>query len=161
MYSLDRIDLLILEELQKDSKQPVKNLAEKVGLSITPIHERVKRMESLGIIQNYVAVVDPKALGKKLVAYCQVKLLRHNGELFEEFEKYISTLDEVLEASYMAGAYDFLLKLVLNDMEVYQNFVVHKISILEIISNIQSSFVIQEIKNTSMIKCLSEESEKK
>nr|WP_314288626.1 Lrp/AsnC family transcriptional regulator [uncultured Capnocytophaga sp.] len=161
MYSLDRIDLLILEELQKDSKQPVKNLAEKVGLSITPIHERVKRMESLGIIQNYVAVVDPKALGKKLVAYCQVKLLRHNGELFEEFEKYISTLDEVLEASYMAGAYDFLLKLVLNDMEEYQNFVVHKISKLEIISNIQSSFVIQEIKNTSMIKCLSEESEKK
>ena len=161
MYSLDRIDLLILEELQKDSKQPVKNLAEKVGLSITPIHERVKRMESLGIIQNYVAVVDPKALGKKVVAYCQVKLLRHNGELFEEFEKYISTLDEVLEASYMAGAYDFLLKLVLNDMEEYQNFVVHKISKLEIISNIQSSFVIQEIKNTSMIKCLSEESEKK
>ncbi len=161
MYSLDRIDLLILEELQKDSKQPVKNLAEKVGLSITPIHERVKRMESLGIIQNYVAVVDPKALGKKLVAYCQVKLLRHNGELFEEFEKYISTLDEVLEASYMAGAYDFLLKLVLNDMEEYQNFVVHKISKLEIISNIQSSFVIQEIKNTSMIKCLSEEFEKK
>ena len=95
MYSLDRIDLLILEELQKDSKQPVKNLAEKVGLSITPIHERVKRMESLGIIQNYVAVVDPKALGKKLVAYCQVKLLRHNGELFEEFEKYISTLDDL------------------------------------------------------------------
>ena len=61
----------------------------------------------------------------------------------------------------MAGAYDFLLKLVLNDMEEYQNFVVHKISKLEIISNIQSSFVIQEIKNTSMIKCLSEESEKK
>jgi len=95
-----------------------------------------------------------------LVAYCQVKLLKHSAELFNEFEKYISTLDEVLEASYMAGGYDFLLKVMLNDMEDYQRFVVHKISKLEIISNIQSSFVIQEIKNTSMIKCLREEAEK-
>ena len=66
----------------------------------------------------------------------------------------------MLEASYMAGGYDFLLKVMLNDMEDYQRFVVHKISKLEIISNIQSSFVIQEIKNTSMIKCLREEAEK-
>lgn len=158
-HTLDHIDLMLLDELQQDSKQSIKKLAEKVNLSITPVHERVKKLESLGIIENYVAVVNPKQLGKKLVAYCQVKLLRHQGELFEEFERYISTLDEVLEASYMAGGYDFLLKLVLNDMEEYQRFVVHKISKLEIISNIQSSFVIKEIKNTSMIKCLREEAE--
>lgn len=159
MYTLDQIDLMILDELQQDGKQSIKKLAEKVNLSITPVHERIKKLEQLGVIENYVATVNPKLLGKKLVAYCQVKLLRHQGELFEEFERYIRTLDEVLEASYMAGAYDFLLKLVLNDMEEYQNFVVHKISKLEIISNIQSSFVIQEIKNTSMIKCLRSEAE--
>ncbi|AVM49253.1 Lrp/AsnC family transcriptional regulator [Capnocytophaga sp. oral taxon 878] len=160
MYMLDQTDFLLLDELQRDSKQSIKKLAEKVKLSITPVHERVKRLETLGVIQRYTAIVTPKALGKKLIAYCQVKLLRHNGELFDEFERYISTLDEVLEASYMAGPYDFLLKLVLNDMEEYQNFVVHKISKLEIISNIQSSFVIQEIKNTSIIKCLPDDNKK-
>ena len=144
MYALDRIDLALLDELQQDSKQSIKKLSEKVSLSITPVHERIKRLESLGIIQRYVAVANPKALGKKLVAYCQVKLLKHSAELFNEFEKYISTLDEVLG----------------DNMEDYQRFVVHKISKLEIISNIQSSFVIQEIKNTSMIKCLREEAEK-
>ncbi|CEN37051.1 Lrp/AsnC family transcriptional regulator [Capnocytophaga cynodegmi] len=159
MQMLDHIDFMLLDELQQDGKQSIKKLAEKVGLSITPVHERIKKMETSGVIENYVAVVNPKQLGKKLVAYCQVKLLRHQGELFEEFERYISTLDEVLEASYMAGGYDFLLKLVLNDMEEYQRFVVHKISKLEIIANIQSSFVIKEIKNTSMIKCLRDEAE--
>lgn len=117
-------------------------------------------MENTGVIQKYVAVADPKALGKRLIAYCQVKLLRHSGELFEEFEKYISGLDEVLEASYMAGGYDFLLKVILNDMEDYQKFVVQKLSKMEIISNIQSSFVIQQIKNTSLIKSINEETEK-
>ena len=89
MYVLDQTDLQLLDELQQDSEQSIKQLAEKVKLSITPVHERVKKLEQMGIIQKYVAVVNPKALGKKLVAYCQVKLLRHNGELFEEFENYI------------------------------------------------------------------------
>ena len=83
--------------------------------------------------------------------------MRHSGQLFEEFEKYISNLDEVLEASYMAGSYDFLLKVILNDMEDYQKFVVQKLSKMEIISNIQSSFIIQQIKNTSWIKSINEE----
>ncbi|MDO5607680.1 MAG: Lrp/AsnC family transcriptional regulator [Capnocytophaga sp.] len=155
--SLDHIDLMLLDELQKDGKQSIKKLAEKVNLSITPVHERIKKLEASGVIENYVAVVNAKRLGKKLIAYCQVKLVRHQENLFEEFEAYVSQLDEVLEASYMAGSYDFLLKLVLNDMEDYQNFVVHKISKLDIISNIQSAFVIQNIKNTSMIKCLRED----
>ena len=157
MYALDRIDLALLDELQQDSKQSIKKLSEKVSLSITPVHERIKRLESLGIIQRYVAVANPKALGQKLVAYCQVKLIRHQENLFEEFENYVKSLEEVQEASYMAGSYDFLLKLILRDMKDYQNFVVHKISKLDIISNIQSAFVIQNIKNTSMIKCIIDE----
>ncbi|PJI84220.1 Leucine-responsive regulatory protein [Capnocytophaga canimorsus] len=158
--TLDHIDLMILDELQKDGKQSIKKLAEKVNLSITPVHERIKKLETSGVIENYVAVLNAKRLGKKLIAYCQVKLIRHQEDLFEQFESYVSQLDEVLEASYMAGGYDFLLKLILDDMEDYQNFVVHKISKLDIISNIQSAFVIQTIKNTSMIKCLRDEYEK-
>lgn len=154
MLTLDVVDLILLNELQKDSKQSIKKLAEKVNLSITPVHERIKKLESTNIIEKYVAVVNAAALGKKLVAYCQVKLIRHQEELFNQFEEYISNLDEVLEASYMAGGYDFLLKLILKDMEDYQNFVVHKISKLDIISNIQSAFIIRTIKNTSMIKMM-------
>ena len=141
MISFDQIDLILLDELQRDSKQSVKELAKNV-------------------IQNYVAVVNPDALGKTLVAYCQVKLVRHQETLFEEFEQYVRNLDEVQEAYYMAGPYDFLLKLILKDMKDYQNFVVHKISKLDIISNIQSAFTIQSIKNTSMIKCILDEENK-
>ena len=138
MLSFDQVDLILLDELQQDSRQSVKELAKKVNLSITP-------------------VVNPDALGKSLVAYCQVKLIRHQESLFEEFETYVRSLDEVQEAYYMAGPYDFLLKLILKDMKDYQNFVVHKISKLNIISNIQSAFTIQSIKNTSMIKCILDE----
>lgn len=150
---LDKVDLVLLDELQRDGKQPMKKLAEKVHLSITPVHERVKKMEAMGVIDRYVAVLNPKALDKNLVAYCQVKLVRHKEDLFEEFEAYIRGLDEVLEATYIAGSYDFLLKLLLRDMEDYQNFVVHKISKLDIISNIQSSFVIRNIRNNPSIRC--------
>ena len=92
-----------------------------------------------------------------LILLDEVHLIRHQENLFEEFENYVNSLEEVQEASYMAGSYDFLLKLILRDMKDYQNFVVHKISKLDIISNIQSAFVIQNIKNTSMIKCIIDE----
>ena len=77
MITFDQIDLILLDELQRDSKQSVKELARKVNLSITPVHERIKKLEALNVIQNYVAVVNPDALGKNLIAYCQVKLIRH------------------------------------------------------------------------------------
>ncbi|MBW3518139.1 Lrp/AsnC family transcriptional regulator [Flavobacterium sp. NKUCC04_CG] len=154
MTLLDPIDKKLLFELQIDSKQSIKQLAEKVNLSVTPVHERIKKLESSGIIKNYAAVIDPKLLGKKLLVYCQVTLVKHQGKLFEEFEEYVANLEEVLEASYIAGSYDFLLKLLLDDMDAYQNFVVHKISQLEIISQIKSSFVIRTIKNTAIVNCL-------
>ena len=74
MLSFDQVDLILLDELQQDSKQSVKELAKKVNLSITPVHERIKKLEALNIIQKYVAVVNPDALGKSLMAYYQVKL---------------------------------------------------------------------------------------
>ncbi len=154
MTILDSIDKKLLFELQIDSKQSIKQLAEKVNLSVTPVHERIKKLESSGIIKNYSAIIDPTLLGKKLLVYCQVTLVKHQGVLFEEFEEYVANLEEVLEASYIAGSYDFLLKLLLDDMDAYQNFVVNKISKLEIISQIKSSFVIRTIKNTSIVNCL-------
>ncbi|WP_025125322.1 Lrp/AsnC family transcriptional regulator [Myroides odoratimimus] len=151
MQHIDEIDKRLLIELQLDGKQSTKQLAEKVNLSLTPVHERIKKLEVTGIIQGYTAQLNPDLLGKKLIVYCQVILIRHQESLFEEFEKYVKGLDEVLEASYIAGDYDFFLKLLVDDVQAYQQFVVHKISKLEIISNIKSSFVIQTIKKTSNI----------
>ncbi|CAM1343397.1 Lrp/AsnC family transcriptional regulator [Tenacibaculum amylolyticum] len=151
MNSFDTIDLQLLDELQKDSKQSIKQLAHKVNLSITPTHERIKRMEANGVIDKYVAIVNPTSLGKNLIVYCQVTLVKHQETYFKEFEEYVANIDEIVEVSYIAGTYDFLLKLILKDMNDYQNFVIKNISQLEIISNIQSSFVIKQTKNTIKI----------
>tara|TARA_Y100000816_G_C26066410_1_gene560482 strand:- start:101 stop:577 length:477 start_codon:yes stop_codon:yes gene_type:complete len=151
MHQLDHIDLQLIEELQKDGKQSIKQLAHKVNLSITPTHERIKKMETNGVIDKYIAVVNPKSLGKNLVVYCQVTLVKHQETFFNEFEEYVADINEIVEVSYIAGAYDFLLKLILKDMNDYQNFVIKKISQLEIISSIQSSFVMKQTKNTIKI----------
>lgn len=151
MYQLDSIDLKLIDELQEDSKQSIKQLASKVNLSITPTHERIKKIEANGIIEKYVAIVNPEALGKTLVVYCQVTLVKHQEVFFKQFEEYVAEIPEIVEVSYIAGAYDFLLKLILKDMTDYQNFVTKKISQLEIISNLQSSFIIKQSKNTTKI----------
>lgn len=151
MYKLDSTDLKLVDELQEDCKQSIKQLANKVNLSITPTHERIKKIEASGIIEKYVAIVNPEALGKTLIVYCQITLVKHQDVFFEEFEEYVADIPEIVEVSYVAGAYDFLLKLILKDMADYQNFVINKISQLKIISNIQSSFIIKQSKNSTKI----------
>jgi len=151
MYKLDPIDLQLITALQEDGKQSIKQLADIVNLSITPTHERIKRMEANGVIEKYVAIVNPKALGKNIIVYCQVTLVKHQEVNFKIFEDYVAEMDEILEVSYIAGAYDFLLKIILEDMNDYQNFVLKKLSKLDIISNMQSSFIIKQIKSTTKI----------
>ncbi|MGJ5643289.1 Lrp/AsnC family transcriptional regulator [Formosa sp. S-31] len=147
MIKLDDIDYKLIEALERDGKQSIKQLAEGVNLSITPVHERIKKLEASGVINKYTAVIDYNKLGKTLVVYCQVTLNSHQEEPFKAFEAYINTLDDVVEANYIAGTYDLLLKILLKDMNEYQEFVLRKLSKLSIISNIQSSFVIKNIKD--------------
>lgn len=147
MIKLDAIDFKLIEALEKDSKQSIKQLAEGVNLSITPVHERIKKLEASGVINKYMAVVDYAKLGKSLVVYCQVTLTTHQEEPFRAFEAYINTLEDVVEANYIAGTYDILLKILLKDMNAYQEFVLKKISRMSIVSHIQSSFVIKNIKD--------------
>lgn len=151
MQQLDQIDIELLNELQNDCKQSIKQLADKINLTITPTHERIKKLESNGIIDKYVALLSPEAINKNLTVYCQVTLIKHQENSFKRFEDYVSKIDEIIEVSYIAGSYDFLLKVVLKDMNEYQNFVLKKISQLDIISNIQSSFIIKQVKNTTKV----------
>ena len=152
MHQLDNVDKRLLDELQKDYKQSIKQLASKVNLSITPTHERIKKMEVNGIIDKYVALLNLETVDKSLIVYCQVTLIKHQESAFKEFEKYMSKIEEIVEVSYIAGVYDFLLKIVLKDMNEYQDFVLKRLSQLEVISNIQSSFVMKQVKNTTKIK---------
>jgi Lrp/AsnC family leucine-responsive transcriptional regulator len=151
MTQFDSIDIILINELQKDAKQSVKQLAQKVNLSITPVQQRMKKIEQNGIIYKYVGLVDPLMVDKKLTVYCQVTLVKHQEAYFRDFERFINSHDEIMEMSYITGNHDLLLKILLRDMLEYQKFVLHKMALLEIVSNIQSSFVIKQVKNETKI----------
>ncbi|WP_018675290.1 Lrp/AsnC family transcriptional regulator [Riemerella columbina] len=137
---LDEVDIKILKELVADSSQSVKEIAGKVNLSVTPVHDRIKKMKESGIIKNYTAVLDVEKLGYNLVAYLQVKLIKHREEIFDEFKARVLQFDEVIEAAFTIGDYDVMLKLLLKDMHHYEDFVLKKISKLDVIYTIKSSF---------------------
>lgn len=151
MLQLDATDIKLINELQEDAKQSIKQLAQKVNLSITPVQQRIKKIEQSGIISKYVGIVNPLLVDKKLTVYCQVTLVKHQEAYFKEFENYVDSHDEIMEVSYITGKYDFLIKIILRDMMEYQEFVLRKMAQLEIVSNIQSSFMIKEVKNNTKI----------
>nr|WP_260393585.1 Lrp/AsnC family transcriptional regulator [Ornithobacterium rhinotracheale] len=145
--NIDNIDKRILKELLINSKQSIKDLAQKVELSVTPVHERIKKLESTGIIKGYSANLDIKKIGFNLVVYMNITLIRHQEELDSEIANYINGLDEVVEAYFVSGDFDLMVKAVLRDMTHYQEFVLHKMSKIDIISNVRSYFVIKDIKD--------------
>jgi Lrp/AsnC family leucine-responsive transcriptional regulator len=144
---MDAIDKKILMLLQQDAKQNTKEIAEKVGLSVSPTFERIKKLEQKQYIKKYVALLDAAKIGKSISVYCQVTLAVHSRELIDDFKQHILALPEVTGCFHVSGNYDFLLKVAVNDMNEYQKFVIDKLSVIKGISNVQSSFVMEEIKN--------------
>lgn len=147
MEKLDKIDKDILHLVQNDHTLNTKQIADKVGLSITPTYERIKRMEKSGLIEKYVALVNKEKIGKTLVAFCSVSLLVHSKPLIKKFEQAMEKLDEVMECYHIAGTFDYLLKVVSNDMKSYQDFITNKLAVIENIGKVQSSFVMTEVKH--------------
>ncbi|CAA9197788.1 Lrp/AsnC family transcriptional regulator [Flavobacterium collinsii] len=144
---MDAIDKKILMLLQQDAKQNTKEIADKIGLSVSPTFERIKKLEQKQYIKNYVALLDPEKIGKSISVYCQVTLAVHSRELIDDFKQHILVLPEIMGCFHVSGNYDFLLKVAVNDMNEYQKFVIDKLSVIKGISNVQSSFVMEEIKN--------------
>jgi Lrp/AsnC family leucine-responsive transcriptional regulator len=144
---MDTIDKKILMLLQQDAKLNTKEIAEKVGLSVSPTFERIKKLEQKEYIQKYVALLDPTKVGKSISVYCQVTLAVHSRELIDDFKQHILALPEIMGCYHVSGNYDFLLKVAVNDMNEYHKFVIDKLSVIKGISNVQSSFVMEEIKN--------------
>ena len=144
---MDAIDKRILMVLQNDAKANIKMIAEKSGLSVSPTFARIKKLEQLGYIKKYVALLDEVKIGKSIQVFCQVTLSIHSKEVIDNFKKKIAKLSDVMGCYHVSGNYDFLLKIAVKDMNEYQRFAVEKLSVIEGISNVQSTFVLEEIKN--------------
>jgi Lrp/AsnC family transcriptional regulator, leucine-responsive regulatory protein len=146
MLALDAIDRRILAALQADSRITMQELAEKVGLSISPCHRRVKLLEQRGVISGYMALVDQKAIGLPVSVFISIKLVRQKEEDLNRFARAISKWDEVLECYLMTGNRDYLLRVVAADLASYEAFLKNKLTRLDGIASIESSFALSQVK---------------
>ena len=146
--SLDSKDLAILHLLQKNARITVKEISDKMHLSTTPVHERIKRMEASGVIKQYATLVDHTKVKKGLMVICYVSLKEHSKSAGTKFIKLIHEVNEVIECYSISGEFDFMLKVVCEDMNAYYDFHVNKLSSLENIGHVQSVFVMGRIKET-------------
>lgn len=151
LTTLDEKDKAILRQLQQNAKATVREIASKVHLSPTPVHERIKRMEDSGIIRQYAALVDYSKVKKGLMIICYVSLKEHNKRSGAKFIKTIQDLNEVIECYNISGEFDFMLKVVVENMDAYYDFHVNKLGQAENLGHLQSTFVMGVIKQTQPV----------
>ncbi|WP_293957688.1 MULTISPECIES: Lrp/AsnC family transcriptional regulator [unclassified Sphingobacterium] len=147
----DETDRKLLLLLQQDAKQTTKELSHKLNLSATAVYERVRKLENTGIIKGYVAVLDKRKIAKDFLVLCHVKLVQHKKEFILHFEKEVMNLQEVTECFHVSGDFDYILKICVQDMADYRNFMLTKLTSLKHIASTHSSFMITEVKNTIAI----------
>ncbi|RCR66196.1 Lrp/AsnC family transcriptional regulator [Larkinella punicea] len=148
MEKPDQIDLQLLKLLGENSNVTIKELADQVNLSHTPVFERVKRLESNGYIKKYIAIIDAEKLHYGLIVFCNIKLKQHDRSIGHEFVSDILRLEEVVECYNISGDFDFLLKVYAKDMKHYQDFVFNKLGSVTSIGSTHSTFVMCENKNS-------------
>ena len=146
MKQIDNIDREILKILQDDCRITAKEIATRLGMSKTPVYERIKKLEAQGYITKYVALADPKKAGKGLIIYISVILHNHNKEAVDEFTSSINTLQEVNESYYVSGNIDFVLKVFVKSMDDYHRFITQDFSNIKNMSRFYSSFVLETSK---------------
>lgn len=148
---LDETDTAILKLLQENARMTVKEIAEKVNLTSTPVHERIRRLEQSGVIKQYATLVEPAKVGKGLTVICYVSLREHSKTAGTKFIKAIHSLNEIVECYNISGEFDFMLKVVSENMETYYDFHVNKLSQIENMGHVQSVFVMGVIKHTHQL----------
>ena len=152
MKQLDHTDQKILELLQKDGRMTVKELSERLNLSTTPIFERIKKLERNGIIDHYTAVLNLEKIGKKFTAFAHISLKDHSKVKVEEFVQKITALSEVMECHYVTGGFDFIIKILVDDMDRYKEFMIERLFDIPNIGKIESFLSLEARKNTSFIQ---------
>lgn len=148
---MDPIDRKILALLQTDGQLTHKQIAGELNLTITPVYERIKKLEREGFISKYVALLNPEKLGQSLVALTSISLKEHSREYIRKFESEIVKIPSVTECYHIAGQFDYLLKIMIKDMKAYQTVVIEQLASMENIANVNSSFVMTEVKRSTQI----------
>ena len=152
MISLDRIDQKILGILQNEGRITNLDLAERVGLSSAPCLRRVRSLEESGVISKYVALLDPARIGLGLNVIVEVRLKQQTREFFEQFEKRIIDLPEVVECCLVAGDWDYSLRVVSSDLAQYQAFVLDRLMFKEHeIASFRTTIIMRKVKSTTKI----------
>jgi len=149
--ALDAKDLAILSLLQQNARMTVKGIADTIHLSTTPVHERIKRMEANGVIKQYATLVDHTKVKKSLIAICYVSLKEHNKTAGTKFVKSVLLMQDVVECYTISGEFDFMLKVMCEDMNAYHDFHVNKLSNIDNMGHVQSIFVMGIIKQTHQL----------
>ena len=149
--SLDATDREILKLLQQNARITIKEISDKVHLSTTPVHERIKRLEESGVIKQYVTILDPAKVKKGLMVIVYVSLRQHSKNAGGKFIKTITEMNEVVECLTISGQFDFMLKVVAENMDDYYDFHVNKLSQVENMGQVQSVFVMGVMKSTQQL----------
>jgi Lrp/AsnC family transcriptional regulator, leucine-responsive regulatory protein len=144
---LDDKDKAILRYLQNNAKATVREIATNVHLSTTPVHERIRRMEEDGVILQYATILNHSRINKGLMAIVYISLKEHSKKSGGKFIKTIEEMPEVIEFYIISGAFDFMLKVVAENMDDYYNFHVNKLGQVENLAQVQSTFIMGVIKD--------------
>lgn len=148
---LDEIDKKLVRLLQEDGKKTTKQYADSLNLSKTAVYERIRRLERQGVITGYVALVDKEKIQRNFTVLCHIRLAQHIKENVLRFEQEVLKLQEVSECFHVSGDYDYILKIHVENMAKYREFMVTKLTAISNIGSTQSSFVINEVKHSTAI----------
>lgn len=147
-HQLDKTDLRLLKILQGNGRISIKELAQRVHLSPTPVFDRVRRLESSGVIERYTAVLNAAKLGQGFIVFCSVKLRRMGKDIAHDFVERVKDIPEVAECYNISGEFDYLLKIYAPDMQYYNEFCINVLGTIESLGSIQSSFVMNPVKTS-------------
>lgn len=147
----DGIDLAILEQLQSDSKITNATLAQRVGISPPSTLERVKKLEAGGVIKGYRALLEAKAVNKSIQAFVHITLRVHGAEHITAFDDAVAAFDEVQGAYHTTGEEDFILRVLVTDMDQYERFIVHRLSAIPNIGRVRTSFILSPVKDETRV----------
>ncbi|APX99432.1 Lrp/AsnC family transcriptional regulator [Lacinutrix venerupis] len=150
-FTMDKIDAEILSLLQKNSNRTTKSIANELGMTTTPIFERIKKLEKEGYIKKYVAILNNKKIGLKQTVFIGITLQGHTRSYLEKFVTQINSFPEVIECHRVSGNFDYLLKLVVEDIEAYETFIISKLTLLPYLGNVQSLITLSTGKETNEI----------
>jgi Lrp/AsnC family transcriptional regulator, leucine-responsive regulatory protein len=149
--AFDELDRKILTGLQANGRMSLAELAAKVGLSPSPCLRRIRNLERSGVIARYVAVLDQRMVGLPVSVFVSIKLEKQRQESLDRFAKAVERWPEVLECYLMTGSRDYWLRVVVPDLEAYERFVKQKLTRLEGIASIESSFALEQVKYTNVL----------